>query len=200
MTAPSLGPCGIDGCTRAATRNTPWGLLCESHRRRLHPSRAGGTPLLAPIQEKRTLREKLREAAIAMADASSEDDDAHTHADEQLARAAKLFAGSPDADLIAEHEAAKARAHRRSTKAGLAKAKSQGKRLGRPRTLDYAAVAHLVTSTGSVRKAAELLGVTEQAVRYVLKARPKNPPIPSHGDMHSLGGFKRPPPEGGSDS
>lgn len=89
-----LGPhspskCEVEGCSRPIEQGT----LCAAHRKRRYRGRPMSTPLRS---DRRAPAEELLNAALALADASSEDDAEWARARNALERAALGFARSRD--------------------------------------------------------------------------------------------------------
>lgn len=193
MTTTYLGPCGVGDCPNNATRDTDaHGLLCDTHRRRLQPNRAGGTALSEPVHERKTPRAKLLDAALDLAEADSDLD--YARAEGRLEEMAELLAESKRAvvrlnkaaeaygsELLAERD----RQLREKQKAGMAKAKAEGRWSGRVPKLDQRAAAHAVNEAGGVRAAAQALGVSESTIKRALKRAPRTlSDVSTHGALH----------------
>lgn len=198
------GTCCIDGCPRPADRQTPHGPLCSTHRKRTQPSRAGGKALTAEVEERDlSFGEQLGKIAIEYADVEA--DVGFAKAEGDLAEIAKALAKSK-LSLDRLKRAAERygstlvrKEHGEHIKRGLAAAQAAGVRLGRPPRLDFHAAAHAVKEAGSIRKAADALGVAEATVRRALQRKSITTVISTHGEMHALGGTTSPPEGGGSE-
>lgn len=194
-----LGPCGIEDCRKAATRRTAHGNLCETHRKRLSPSRAGGVGLTAPVQARiEDPREKLYEAAHELSDAEADEEYAKAEQDIESAAIALVRVKKARGKLDKAAEAYGSLRLRERIRAGMAQAKAEGVRMGRPPKLDFHAAVHAVKSAGGVAAAAQALGVSENAVRRALKRLPSvtltlSEGAPAHGDLHALKESFRPP-------
>lgn len=99
-------------------------------------------------------RDRLREAALAYADAADYDEDAFKRADDNLRKSAIAYARHGVVQDIRE---------------ALARARARGVRLGRPRKADPAQVAELVAAVG-VKQAAARLGCSVRTVKRAKRA------------------------------
>lgn len=172
-----------------------WGPLCPGHRKRLLPSREGGTRLSAPIQKRKSAGEQVKELAIAYANAEEDSDyaKAERDMDEYARKVAEAKRTIARLERALERYGPDAIAKRISeqTKKALAELKAQGVRLGRPLKLDAEAARHLLKQAGSLRKAAALAGVGISTLQRAL-GRSKTVPVNEHGKLHGW----RPPDDG----
>lgn len=139
--------CSVEGCLRPVEA----GGLCAGHRKR----KTRGTTIAGELRDDtRSPAEILTDAAIALADADAEDDEAWRRAKKSHEYAAESFA-------------------RRRTKARiretLTKLRAEGVRLGRPVSVSEEAVARAIETFRSMTVAAQTLGVSRWTIRRRLK-------------------------------
>ena len=201
MTTEYLGPCSIDGCPNNAARNTPHGLLCDSHRRRLTPGRQGGVDLTAPLQARLPPRERFRELALAYAEAESEVEYAKAEGDLDAAAEAKATVKTALAKLEKAAEVYGLSVLKERQHDGQKKAREEGRFPGRVPKLDKYTAALAVKEAGSVKAAAEKHGMSESAVRRALKgqAREVHRAWREHAsrEMHPISTEQESPPSDG---
>lgn len=198
--SPVSGPCVIedengDPCPNEAKRMSNHGPICDSHRRRLTPKRSGGLPLRAPIQAWQDPREKLREAAIAMADADSEDDDGWKAADMKLAKVAITYASGVVKSLFEGPSEAE---RRNEYRARALAAMERGVQYGPAPKINRDAAAHAINAAGGkVREAARALGVTHWSLMRAMKRTGADSENSHHWRLHSLSPNTHPPTASG---
>jgi hypothetical protein len=179
----------VDDCPRPAVRRTPWGNLCETHRKRKSPARGGENASLSEAVQARITDplEALRHAAMEYANADSEDDASFTEAEKQLRHAAVKKALSK-LTKAADAYASVGRSEyiRERIRDGMAAVAAAGVKLGRPAKLDGAAARHAIKEHGSIKAAAFALGLNYELVRRAAKRFNEKMSHFEHGNMHAL--------------
>lgn len=146
--------CAIEDCDKPASKAG----MCWGHAKR----KARGQTVSGPIKERpKSKSEWLREAALAYADADSDDEEAFTRAVDSLRKAAAAF-GSATNERVGE-----------LTREALALLKSKGVKLGRPHRVSPEQAEQAIQKYGSVTKAAKRLRINRATLyRALLRKRP----------------------------
>lgn len=139
-----MTPCSVDGCENHVAKDG----LCSGHYKR----KQRGQPVAVQLQAKPSGVERLREAALAYAEADEDD---------EFARA--------DANLLKAAAAARASAIAELTRRALANLRAQGVRLGGPRKVEPELALRTVEEAGSLKRAAVKLAVSVKTIRRAIK-------------------------------
>lgn len=125
--------------------------LCEMHEKR----KQRGQPMSAEPQEKLTPIERFIVAAVRLAETDSDNDAEYDANRGAVVRAGKVAFG--DSRAVSE-----------AIRAGMERARQQGKRLGAPPRLDPEMVRAAVAEVG-IKRAARMLSASRNAVRRALR-------------------------------
>lgn len=143
--------CSVDGCDRPVEA----GGLCAGHRKRQLRGQVIDAPLSDSIAGRLSPASMLVEAALALADADTSDDDAYERAVDNHRKAALRYARQ---------------AVRSRVSTGLARRREAGLPLGRPpKVTPFAARVAVAAAGGSVRAAARKLGLSHASLLRALK-------------------------------
>lgn len=147
-----MSDCSVDGCENEARR----GGLCWGH----HKRKDRGMPVEATMAPRPTKLARLRAAALAYAEADTDQD--YDRADDNLIKSAA---------------AARCAAIGKLTRDGMARLKAQGVHVGRPSKVDPELAAQAVAEAGSMKRAAVALLVSVRTVRRALRKRTEGHPF-----------------------
>ena len=140
-----MATCDGPECEREAV---PGGRFCAGH----YKQHSRGQPL-TPLRSYASTWDRLVESAISFVDADSDDDLEFKRAKDALAAAARAY---------------KSDSQREAIRAGIARARAKGIRVGRPRSAEYDQVRELVKRLG-IRGAARAMGLPKSTVWNAVK-------------------------------